>query len=80
MRGSADAQTSQTAITRWLSHKTQMPVPGWAQRAKRFIHPVFLAEKLYLVGDRMKGLIRRETPPEMAELNVWIRERDLATL
>lgn len=75
-----DYMTALGAITRWLAHKTRTPAPGWAQRTKRSIHPVFLAEKLHPVRDRMKELIRRETPPEMAELNVWIRERDLATL
>lgn len=72
--------TALGAITRWLSHKTQTPVPGWAHRIKPSANPVFLAEKIHPVGDRMKELIRRETSPEMAELNVWIRDRDLATL
>ncbi|MFJ6419282.1 helix-turn-helix domain-containing protein [Paeniglutamicibacter sp. NPDC091659] len=72
--------TALGAITRWLSHKTQTPIPGWAHRIKPSANPVFLAEKLHPVGNRMKELIRRETPPEMAELNVWIRDRDLATL
>ncbi|EMQ97831.1 hypothetical protein [Paeniglutamicibacter gangotriensis] len=44
------------------------------------LNPLFLAEKLHPVGDRMKELIRRETSPEMAKLNVWIRDRDLGTL
>jgi DNA-binding XRE family transcriptional regulator len=75
-----DYLTALGAITRWLAHKTRTPLPGWARRAKPSSHPVFLAEKLHPVGDRMKELIRAETPPEMAELNVWIRERDLGTV
>lgn len=61
-----DYMTALGAITRWLAHQTQTPVPGWAQRAKRSMHAVFLAEKLHPVGDRMKELTRREMPPEMA--------------
>ncbi len=48
--------------------------------AKASSQPVFLAEKLHPVSDRMKDLIRRETPTEIAAMNVWIRERDLATI
>jgi DNA-binding XRE family transcriptional regulator len=68
------------AVTRWVAAKTRTPVPGWAMRAKESSEPVFLAEKLHPVSDRMKDLIRRETPSEIAAMNVWIRERDLATV
>ncbi|MFC8039992.1 helix-turn-helix domain-containing protein [Paenarthrobacter sp. NPDC057355] len=68
------------AVTRWLSAKTGSPVPKWARNAKASSQPVFLAEKLHPVSDRMKELIRRETPPEIAAMNVWIRERDLETV
>lgn len=68
------------AVTRWIAAKTQTPVPGWAKRAQKSSEPVFLAEKLHPVSDRMKDLIRRDTPSEIAAMNVWIRERDLATV
>lgn len=68
------------ATTRWLAHRTNTPVPSWAQRLKPSVDPVFLAEKLHPVGGRMKELIKINTPMEMAEMNVWIRERDLATM
>ncbi|XKH53546.1 helix-turn-helix domain-containing protein [Citricoccus nitrophenolicus] len=68
------------AVTRWVAAKTQTPVPEWAKRAQKSSEPVFLAEKLHPVSDRMKDLIRRETPSEIAAMNVWIRERDLATV
>ncbi|BCW60546.1 hypothetical protein StoSoilB20_38930 [Arthrobacter sp. StoSoilB20] len=68
------------AVTRWVSAKTSSPVPKWAVNAKASSQPVFLAEKLHPVSDRMKDLIRRETPTEIAAMNVWIRERDLATI
>ena len=71
--------TALGAITRWLSRKTGTPSPGWTRSIRPSRDPVFLSEKLYPVGDRMKDLIRRETPPEMEALNVWIRERDLVT-
>ena len=54
------------AITRWLAHQAQTPVPGGAQRAKRSVPAVFLAEMLHPVGERLQELIRRETSPEMA--------------
>lgn len=68
------------AVTRWVSLKTGSPVPKWAKNAKASPQPVFLAEKLHPVSDRMKDLIRRETPAEISAMNVWIRERDLATV
>lgn len=71
--------TALGAITRWLSRKTGTPTPRWAHNIRPSAEPVFLSEKLYPVGDRMKNLIRAETPPEMEALNVWIRERDLVT-
>jgi transcriptional regulator with XRE-family HTH domain len=64
-------------ISRWVSLKTTTPTPGWASDAQASQHPIFPAEKLHPVSERMKDLIRRETPPALAGLNVWIRERDL---
>lgn len=71
--------TALGAITRWVARKTGTPVPQWARSIRPSAAPVFLSEKLYPVGDRMKNLIRKETPPEMETLNVWIRERDLVS-
>ena len=73
-------RTALGAVTRWLAAKTGTPVPSWAQRAGESAAPIFLAEKLHPVSERMKQLIRRETPGEIAAMNVWIRERDLATV
>lgn len=67
------------AITIWVSRKTGIPAPAWTRSLQASATPVFLSEKLYPVGDRMKELIRTQTPPEMEALNVWIRERDLHT-
>jgi transcriptional regulator with XRE-family HTH domain len=64
-------------ISRWVSLKTATPTPAWALKAEASRHPIFPAEKLHPVSERMKDLIRRETPPALAGLNVWIRERDL---
>lgn len=70
--------TALGAITRWLSRKTETPEPRWSRAQVPARSPVFLSEKIYPVSDRMKELIRSETPSEMKDLNVWIRERDLA--
>ncbi|WP_431712036.1 helix-turn-helix domain-containing protein [Glutamicibacter uratoxydans] len=67
------------ALTRWIASKTQSHTPRWARRVLPSPEPVFLSEKIYPVGDRMKELIRAETPIELKELNVWMRERSLAT-
>ena len=75
-----DYRTALGAVTRWVAVKTGTPVPRWAKRAGGSTDPIFLAEKLHPVSDRMKDLIRRETPSEIAAMNVWIRERDLATV
>ncbi|MDO5866389.1 MULTISPECIES: helix-turn-helix transcriptional regulator [Paenarthrobacter] len=72
--------TALGAVTRWVAAKTGTPAPKWAKNAKAATQPVFLAEKLHPVSERMKELIRRETPYEIAAMNVWIRERDLATV
>jgi transcriptional regulator with XRE-family HTH domain len=64
-------------ISRWVSLRTTTPTPGWASETRASQHPIFPAEKLHPVSERMKDLIRRETPPALAGLNVWIRERDL---
>lgn len=76
----AEYLTALAGINRWISRKTGSVTPSWAARAKPSSTPIFPAEKLHPVGDRMKDLIRKDTPAELAELNVWIRERDLATV
>lgn len=73
-------RTALGAVTRWIAAKTGSPVPIWAKRAGESSQPIYLAEKIHPVSDRMKELIRRETPDEIAGMNVWIRERDLATV
>ena len=76
----AEYLTALAGINRWISRKTGSATPSWAARAKPSRTPIFPAERLHPVGDRMKDLIRKDTPAELAELNVWIRERDLATV
>ena len=66
-------------LTRWIASKTGSLTPLWARQVEPSSNPVFLSEKIYQVGDRMKELIRSETPKELSELNVWMRERSLAT-
>lgn len=68
------------ALTRWVAAKTQSIIPSWARKVAPSVEPVFLADKIYPVGDRMKQLIRAETPTELKDLNVWMRERSLATV
>lgn len=75
----AQYQVALAALTRWIANKTQTPIPRWAADITRPAEPVFLLEKLYPVGEKMKEVIRAETPRELQELNVWIRERSLGT-
>ncbi|MFJ2618011.1 transcriptional regulator [Glutamicibacter sp. NPDC087344] len=68
------------ALTRWVAAKTQSVTPSWALNVSPSAQPVFLSDKIYPVGKRMKALIRAETPAELKRLNVWMRERSLATV
>ncbi|MCS3493567.1 y4mF family transcriptional regulator [Arthrobacter sp. JUb119] len=72
-------QVALAAITKWIAGQTNTPVPQWTSDIVRPTEPVFLSEKLYPVGEKMKELIRAETPPALQELNVWIRQRSLGT-
>lgn len=72
-------QVALAAVTRWIAGQTQTSIPRWAADIARPTEPVFLSEKLYPVGERMKEVIRAETPVELQELNVWIRQRSLGT-
>ncbi|WP_372700043.1 helix-turn-helix domain-containing protein [Arthrobacter sp. JSM 101049] len=71
-------RTTLAAITRWAAAKSGAKAPRWARESGPSPQPVFPAEKLHPVGAAMKNLIRRETPAELANMNVWIRERDLS--
>ena len=73
-------QVALAAVTKWISSQTNTPVPQWAADMARPSEAVFLSEKVYPVGEKMKELIRAETPPEPRELNVWIRQRSLGTV
>ncbi|WP_159613334.1 helix-turn-helix domain-containing protein [Glutamicibacter sp. JC586] len=72
-------QVALAAVTKWISSQTNTPVPRWAADIARPSEAVFLSEKLYPVREKMKKLIRAETPPELRELNVWMRQRSLGT-
>lgn len=76
----ADYLIALAGITRWISTKTGTHTPRWAARARPSSRPIFPAERLHPIGDRMKDLIRKDTPAELAELNIWIRERDLTAV
>lgn len=71
-------KTTIGAITRWVASQTNSPVPEWAAALEAAVQPFFPAERIHPVGDLMKDLIRQDTPVELAALNVWMRERDLA--
>ncbi len=66
------------ALTRWVAAKTRSITPSWALNVSPSAEPVFLSEKIYPVRERMKELIRIETPAELKGINVWMRERSLA--
>ncbi|MGP5163753.1 helix-turn-helix domain-containing protein [Arthrobacter rhombi] len=65
------------AITRWAATKVGSCSPRWAKDSKPASSPMFPSEKLHPMSKAMKDLIRRETPRELASMNVWMRERDL---
>lgn len=68
------------AITKWAAHKTSNPLPEWVQRVQPANSPIFLAEKIHVISPRMKQLVKRDTPVELADMNVWMRSRDLTAV
>ncbi|WP_284981613.1 helix-turn-helix domain-containing protein [Arthrobacter sp. efr-133-TYG-118] len=66
-------------ITNYIAHRLGQPAPSWTKRIKALNQAWIPAESYRSVREPMKQLIMSETPAELAALNVFIRERSLAT-
>jgi y4mF family transcriptional regulator len=66
-------------ITNYTAHRLGQPAPSWTRRIKPLDKAWMPAESYRTIRTPMKELTRTETPPELAALNVFIRERSLAT-
>lgn len=66
-------------ITNYTAHSLGQPAPSWTRRIKPLNSAWMPAESYRSIRTSMKELTRTETPPELAALNVFIRERSLAT-
>ena len=66
-------------ITNYTAHRLGQPAPSWTRRIKPLDKAWMPAESYRTIREPMKELTRAETPPELAALNVFIRERSLAT-
>lgn len=66
-------------ITNYTAHRLGQPAPSWTRRIQPLDTAWMPAESYRTIREPMKGLTCAETPPELAALNVFIRERSLAT-
>ncbi|WP_309926724.1 helix-turn-helix domain-containing protein [Arthrobacter sp. 1088] len=66
-------------ITNYTAHRLGQPTPSWTRRIKPLDKAWMPAESYRTIRAPMKELTRTETPPELAALNVFIRERSLVT-
>ncbi|MBB6402710.1 helix-turn-helix transcriptional regulator [Arthrobacter sp. AZCC_0090] len=66
-------------ITAYTAHRLGQPTPLWTRRIKPLPQAWLPAESYRTVREPMKKLTMNETPPELAAMNVFIRERSLAT-
>lgn len=66
-------------VTNYTAHRLGQPAPSWTRRIKPLDAAWLPAESYRSIRTPMKELTRAETPPELAALNVFIRERSLAT-
>ncbi len=66
-------------ITNYTAHRLGQPAPSWTRRIKPLDTAWMPAESYRHVREPMKQLTMNETPEELAAMNVFIRERSLAT-
>jgi y4mF family transcriptional regulator len=66
-------------ITNYTAHRLGQPAPSWTKRVKPLNAAWMPAESYRHVREPMKQLTMSETPEEIAAMNVFIRERSLAT-
>lgn len=68
------------AITNYTAHRLNQSTPAWTRRIKPLTEAWMPAESYRSVREPMKQLTQSETPHELAAMNVFIRERSLATV
>jgi hypothetical protein len=66
-------------ITNYTAHRLDETAPTWTKRIRPLNEGWMPAESYRSVREPMKQLIKSETPDELAAMNVFIRERNLAT-
>lgn len=66
-------------ITNYTAHRLRQPAPSWTRRIKPLDEAWMPAQSYRTIREPMKKLTMSETPHELAALNVFIRERSLAT-
>ncbi|MHA7304290.1 helix-turn-helix transcriptional regulator [Arthrobacter sp. TMN-49] len=66
-------------ITNYTAHRLDQPTPTWTRRIQPLKEAWMPAESYRSIREPMKQLTQSETPHELAALNVFIRERSLAT-
>jgi y4mF family transcriptional regulator len=66
-------------ITNYTADRLGQPAPPWTRRIKPLDKAWMPAESYRTIRAPMKELTRAETPQELGALNVFIRERSLAT-
>ena len=66
-------------ITNYTAHRLHQHAPSWTRRIKPLNAAWMPAESYRRIREPMKQLISPEKPPELAAMNVFIRERSLAT-
>lgn len=66
-------------ITNYTAHRLGQPAPAWTRRIQPLKEAWMPAESYRSIREPMKQLTQSETPHELAAMNVFIRERSLAT-
>ena len=66
-------------VTNYTAHRLDQSAPAWTKRIKPLQEAWMPAESYRTVREPMKQLTQSETPQELAAMNVFIRERSLAT-
>jgi hypothetical protein len=66
-------------ITNYTAHRLGQHAPAWTHRIKPLDDAWMPAQSYRTIREPMKQLTISETPNELAALNVFIRERSLAT-
>jgi hypothetical protein len=71
--------TALAEMTNYTAPRLDQPSPSWTRRIKPLTEPWLPAESYRTVREPIKKLTIAETPAELAETSVFIRERSLAT-